>query len=408
MKISTPKGNGGSTKKKPLLPLVPDAEEELNASNSVSYLLKVKPADANSPTFKKYVRVLSGAEEVRTVLTWSQDHAQVLRGLAMADAADIYALTSSLLTGSAKTIYTEHVEKACQARKNAAIDAAADDVARNAEKAKPVADYLRVRECTNAKKAVLAGVIPNKTVAMVKRYLRRECRKPADMKVRVYYQHLLRINNDEMMQLPPFRPDQTMGEDELIDILICATPKSWGREMDRQGFDPINKTLTEVVDFMERIEQAEDFDGQAVDHQQRSSKSSDSAKKSKTSSSGKSKYCLIHGPNTHPSDECKVLKALANDHKGSSGGNPKKGKFGNKSWSRKADDANKQGKKDLAAFIKKQVADGVQKELSGSKGEKKRKASFDLNAFDEEDLKGFNYQDMDNLKIESDDDSVSV
>ena len=141
MKISTPKGNGGSTKKKPLLPLVPDAEEELNASNSVSYLLKVKPADANSPTFKKYVRVLSGAEEVRTVLTWSQDHAQVPRGLAMADAADIYALTSSLLTGSAKTIYTEHVERACQIRKNAAIAAAANDADRNTEQAKPLADF---------------------------------------------------------------------------------------------------------------------------------------------------------------------------------------------------------------------------------------------------------------------------
>ena len=33
--------------------------------------------------------------------------------------------------------------------------------------------------------------------------------------------------------------------------------------MDRQGFDPITKTLSEVVNLMERIEQSEDFDGNA-------------------------------------------------------------------------------------------------------------------------------------------------
>ena len=74
MKISKTKGEG-SLKKTPLLPLVPDPEAELNSSNSVSYLLK------DSPTFKKYVRVLNGSEGVQSVLTWSSDQAQVIRGL---------------------------------------------------------------------------------------------------------------------------------------------------------------------------------------------------------------------------------------------------------------------------------------------------------------------------------------
>ena len=399
MKVAVPK-NDGTSKKKPLLPLVPDPEDELNASNSVSYLLKVKPTDNDSPTFKKYIRVLTGNESVRTVLTWSEDHSQVVRGLDLTDAADVYALTTGVLTGSSKTIYTAHVETSCADAKNAAIDAAVGN-AKAAERAKDPMVFLTERMVREAKRELIKGVVPNKIVAMVKRYLRRDARKPADMKVRQYYQHLLRVNNDELIQLPPFRPDQNMGEDELIDILLFGTPKSWTREMDRQGFDPINKALSEVVDFMERIEQAEDFDGQTIDHAQKNQSSSNGKKKVKTSSKGK--YCLLHGPNTHPTDECKVLKAKANDLKdnNSSSSNKKKGK---NSWTKKADEATSKDKKDLAAFIKKAVAQGVQKELHSL--DKKRKSEHDLNAFD---LKEFNYK-MGDLKVSDDssDDESSV
>lgn len=179
--------------------------------------------------------------------------------------------------------------------------------------------------------------------------------------------------------------------------------------MERQGFDPITSTLAEVVDFMERIEQSEDFDGQRVDNGQKTSANSSNNKKKKSNHTNSgSKTCLIHGTGTHSSNECKVLQALAKDSKkdGTSGGKAK-GKFGNKSWSRKADDAKGAAKKDLAAFIKKAVAKGVQKELNSVDKKKKRSASFDLNAFDDNELKDFNYEDMENLKIDSDDESTS-
>ena len=206
--------------------------------------------------------------------------------------------------------------------------------------------------------------------------------------------------------LPPFNPAQNMSDDELIDILIYATPRSWMREMDRQGFDPVTKTLQEVVTFMERIEQSEDFDGQRVDHSQKSSSSSSNKhKKAKTKGSARDKYCLVHGRGSHTSDECEVLKKRAEEYK--SGKPSTGGRFGNKTWSRKADESTKSSKKDLAAFIKKAVASGVKKELNSV--DKKRKAKsdddYDLHAFDE-DLKGFNYSDMENLKIDSDDEST--
>ena len=405
MKVVPPKDNGASSKKKPLLPLVPDTEDELNSSNSVSYSLRVTPSDADSPTYKKYVRVLTGSEDVRTVLTWVADTALVITGLNITSPANAYTLLTNLVKGSAKTIYTEYVDVKCRSLKQDQVDAEADATRKATLQARAPLEFLDARTLREAKRALIQGIVPNKIVAMVKRYLRRECRKPADMKVRAYYQHLLRINNDELPALPPFNPAQNMSDDELIDILIYATPKSWMREMDRQGFDPVTKTLQEVVTFMERIEQSEDFDGQRVDHSQKGSSSSPNKNKKAKTKGGSpgSKYCMVHGRCSHSSEECDVLKKRAEEYK--SGKTDTKGRFGNKTWSRKANESTKSSQKDLAAFIKKAVAHGVKKELNSV--DKKRKAKdddFDLNAFDEE-LKGFNYSAMDNLKIDSDDES---
>ena len=262
MKVVPPKDNGGSHRKKPLLPLVPDTKDELNSSNSVSYSLRVTPSDADSPTYKKYVRVLTGSKDVRTVLTWVADTALVITGLNILTPANECTLLTNLVKGSVKTIYTEYVDIKCRRLKQEQVDAEKDATNKATLERRQPLQFIDSRTLREAKRALIKGIVPNKIVAMVKRYLRRECRKPADMKVRAYYQHLLRINNDELPALPPFNPAQNMSNDELIDILIYATPKSWMREMDRQGFDPVTKTLQEVVTFMERIEQSKDFDGQ--------------------------------------------------------------------------------------------------------------------------------------------------
>ena len=98
------------------------------------------------------------------------------------------------------------------------------------------------------------------------------------------------------------------------------------------------------------------------------------------------------------------MKEHANSIK--NGDKKPKEKFGNNSWNRKASEVTQSSKKDLAAFIQKEIAKGVQKELNLT--EKKRKASFDLKAFDEE-LNDFKYEDMEELNIDLDDDgSISV
>ena len=103
----------------------------------------------------------------------------------------------------------------------------------------------------------IAGDLPCKCLQKVKRYLRREWRKPYDMKAHAYVNHIQRVNNEEAPVIPPAAPRQQLTADEVIDIILWGTPKSWQREMDRQGFDLMDETIPDVVAFMERIEDAE-------------------------------------------------------------------------------------------------------------------------------------------------------
>ena len=63
-------------------------------------------------------------------------------------------------------------------------------------------------------------------------------RKPAEMKIRDYYNNLVRVNESELTILPPGGHTQSFSADELIDVILYGIPQSWHKEMERQGFDP--------------------------------------------------------------------------------------------------------------------------------------------------------------------------
>ena len=276
---------------------------------------------------------------------------------------------------------------------------------------------------------VVKNLLPNKTLQRVKRYLRREARKPIDMGVKQYIMHIYRINTEEIARCPPaFDATQCLTPDKIIDILLFGTPKSWQREMDRQGFDPLASTVTQVVEFMERIEMSEDFDGDkkvAAVNKKGNNKNKSNNNKGNSGAEG-SKHCMLHGNNnTHDTSECKTLMAQAKKLKGNNGANNKgKGgnKGGNKTWKNNAKDKTDDSKKELAALIKKATEVIKKSELNAIEPVKKRKVKWpseeeELCALDAE-LKDFNYEDMDKMDMgklvikdpedgEVDDDSVT-
>jgi hypothetical protein len=158
--------------------------------------------------------------------------------------------------------------------------------------------------------AILNYVAPHKALAKQKRWMRQFCCKPATMSVCKYTNGLRRINKREMHWLPPFLPDQLLTSNKLVDIVLHGVPQAWTQEMEKQDFDPDDKSLIKVVQFCERMEEAKGF------HPNKGNKKND--KKPKANKKEKSfllegpKHCLLHGDNyTHTTDECHVLKRQA-------------------------------------------------------------------------------------------------
>jgi len=152
------------------------------------------------------------------------------------------------------------------------------------------------------------------------------------MGVKQCIMHVYRINTEEIACCPPaFDDTQCLTPDEIINILLFGTPKSWQREMDCQGFDPVASTVTQAVEFMEHIEMSEDFDGnKKVAAVAKKGNNKNKFNKGNSGADG-SKCCMLHGNNNaHDTSECKTLMAQAKKLKGNNGVD-KKSKGGNES-----------------------------------------------------------------------------
>jgi len=410
MKIAPTVKNDNYVGKKALLPLVPEDEHPLTKDNSVNLELRTVPTDNTSAKIKVSCRLLRGDEDLRSMIKWLDDvETKIFPGLNLQDGAPQAAMVSNLMEGSPKESFREKIQELATAARLAAAEAADPNPAQAAHinvLAEPLADHTTAALVSEALRFMLQGIMPLKTLERVKRYMRRDCRKPANMKIRYFYQLLNKMNNAEIPRVPPFNPNQGFQPDELMEIILYAVPKSWIREMDRQGIDPLDGTQTihTVVSFFERIEATEEHDQNAKVSSKKNGNGKKVAHKSNGNGYTGDKYCMLHGTGGHTSEECHKLKAESKRLKSSTDYSSKgngKAAYGNKGYKPKYD----KGSKELNAFVKKSIKEGVRKELNSIQ-DKKRKASDDdeaeLAAIDVV-LKDFNYQDMDDLRIDSED-----
>jgi hypothetical protein len=140
----------------------------------------------------------------------------------------------------------------------------------------------------------------------------------------------------ELPFLPPFRGDMArFTEDEFKEIILFGIPNSWQKEMDKFDFDPFMKTVTELVEFCERMEACDEtgrFKDSNTGHKATKKKSkSGKFDKNRTSGNGK-KWCDYHETDTHSTKDCDVLKKLKESKSGMSGNsNPAKKQWKSKS-----------------------------------------------------------------------------
>ena len=405
MKVGNVPRKETPTKQPPILSLTIEIDdEEKPKGKTVSHSLRVNPTDADSNTYKSSILVLDGTEDVRTIIKHPTEINRVLTGLNATEIGNKLRVARTLLTGNALTQFDATVQQLAETRMQNRILEAADDAAAQAifDAGWDAADNYHDDDWEGYCRGMVDKLIPSRALAKVKRHLRRHCRKPADMSVRQYYQNLYRINTQEIPNLPPFGARQNFREDEFIDIILYGTPGSWAREMERQGFDPMDHTPEEVVAFMEQLESAESHEKTATKVEAK--KSDKPSSKNKDLKGGKSnkgkKYCEIHGHCAHTTEECRSKNKRYKSDKSDS----KSGDKDNKTWKRNASEGTTVSKKELAVLIKK----AVKKEVS-TKENKKRKSSDDEEGFLVEclnkPLDGFNYRDMESLNIEDDDSS---
>ena len=169
-------------------------------------------------------------------------------------------------------------------------------------------------QCLNA---VTEHVFPQRALQYQRRYMRRYMRKPAKTSTREFSARLQELNA-YLKEFPPFGgDDQMLAEDDLAEILEFGIPNSWQKAMVLQGFNTIERSVTDIVEFCERLEFTEQLSNDLNGKNSRTDSSSGkknrkSGEKTSKEASNKGKhqqdrYCPLHNTNGHDISECKVF-----------------------------------------------------------------------------------------------------
>lgn len=427
-------------------------EDEHRASHKFSF--RSDPADAASPTYSDRVYSLTGNEKPRQVLEWIDKVRKVYDLVPIAAAPARHSVTTNLMTAHLAGGFTRGCDEWRTIRLNISRNnaertwVAANPLGAHPTQAERTAHANGIRQARAAEVAgpytaidieyglrkVVSVVLPTKIVTIQKSAMRRNMKKPRDMKIRKYFNRLLHINNVELPQCPPYstaNPNQhCFSDEELADILVNSVPNKWKSEMEKHGVNQFDNSHIHIIDFFERMEHAETLEGNGNGNGNGHSKKTNGHGKS--NGNGKSNHgkkngngngkshggCLVHGPNAnHTSDECNTLKAEAKRIKDNNGNGKKT--YPNKTWKKGNGNGNGNGKSnEVNAFVKKKIKAGIKKALAG-----KRKKSDDdssagsLNAFDididqfnEAELDTFDPSDVDltGLDLDTDDSEKSL
>ena len=356
--------NNDNAKEIPPLPLVSDETEEEDSTKYCTYKLAVAQGSANKYSFT--MLKVDGTQSIRATLKWTRDIKTVFKGLEITDGADMHNMVQEMCSGATLTAYNAGVEANLHARwqmdKNTAMraaaprDAAAETQVQYATRIQRIIAAVDVPDTDEnavmkGAEAVLTARCPYKVLEKQKRFMRRKMRKPFGMTTRQYVNHLSRINNEELPNLPPFRGGNAgFSDEEFKEIILFGIPNRWKKDMDKFDFDPYSNTIVQLVEFCERMEASDDT---ANDEKGSSKGNTSPTKKSKSSktrfdkSSHKKgdKWCDYHESDTHTTAECTVLKKLKASK---SGGDSTK-----KQWKSKSDYAKDKAKKELNALRKK-------------------------------------------------------
>ena len=221
MKIEASSGKP-SRKVDLIIPLADDEEHhKLTKENSLTWEPRTVPTDANSPTCKVQVRVLSGSETVRQMMRWKKDLEKLCTGLNVTTLVSMKPIMIACVQPRVETLFEATLLARAEVDYNAALEAAlvtdqgvGNTTASDTVRTNTVEHYRHVDHLEVALQETLLSLMPAKVFSKVKHQMRRKMLKPVDMKVREYCQHLMRLNTDDIPSLPPFETGQALTSNE--------------------------------------------------------------------------------------------------------------------------------------------------------------------------------------------------
>ena len=205
------------------------------------------------------------------------------------------------------------------------------------------------------------------------------------MTIRQYVSRIRKINEHELHLLVPMLPDNQLPFDEVKELLFYGIPNCYRKKLQEMDVDMTNcPNYATFIQRAERVEEAERMDSNSntstsasVPKKNKSSKSSNRKGKSyirndeDSPSSNGTKNCIYHGMNnTHLTDECKVMQAMAESKKSSSGNTNNSSSYADKKKSNGKSYDKSVTKKEINAL----VAKTVRKELMAVSVARKRAA----------------------------------
>ena len=400
-----------SNKIVPILPLELEPTKTKSKHLISTFKLKINPADNDSPTYEVNVNHVNDNSSLREAIVAYHDVNRLREGYGLnADQGkQLYNLAIVLYKDGCKQIFQDEIQKLLTeltdehrttatnaeiARRAAAGEAAFSQAQAQQYYDNVAAPNMPTDMIAKGCEAVIAHIAPHSALPKAKRYLRRQCRKPFDMTVRNYATRLRHINEREIPRLPPAKQGQSLSEDEIVELFVWGLPNSWQAKAVERGFEPLEHAFTDVIAFFEDIEAADNMSDRKPAAKQQSSSKEKNSKKSKTGHSKGKGFCARHGPG-HSTEDCKELKREREEYL--AGKKDSKGKYGNKTWSRKAQDAKDKAREELKAFIDKKVNQKVKKHIHSTEKKKKRSSDessdsdMSLNAID---MTKFNFDDI--------------
>ena len=231
-----------------------DPPEEPDYTDKGSYetvKLYMDPSDTSSATYSINVHYFrSGQPE--SFLLFRENLEKVLKGQDLKTAEEKFAVARRLLKGDALT----------------AFNSAAATAGVGAHKG-----AITMPNFNRAMAGLTRHVFPLKAAQKQQRWMRRYIRKPIELNTREWVARIREIN-EYLPKFPEIRegvPVEKLPDDALLDILDQGIPAGWVRQMIIQGFDPIDHTIDEFVDFCERQEETDTFQPTNRNKRERSS-----------------------------------------------------------------------------------------------------------------------------------------